>query len=519
MSCGTQTMSSSTSASDTVIVNGSGPVGLTYAMALLDRAAQMGLPKPKVQIWDTNATPWRETVIRLPHIIAKNLPEQVQTELWEETVSQPKRLFVPGPCHISWPVENSRVHNPYRHAPSQYTPIVQIKQFQEACMRYLVGRHPDSCRFNHGQCPAEVMRDAAAVMQCYGKTARKANPIAGNFVSQQEPEICTEVPNENGLFVLLNREDVMDGEQSPDYLQFNQCANGFAVFQSHSLANAVQVYIWPEDATNNTGRSSSSPISEADLINNGRAFGLRALFDCVAARQGQENWWWEVSRRCSIQHEDGSPVPREHACSLEWREGLLGWRRAYPKMGEKASSPAFEAWFDAVRYQVSGNLFKMGIVGTRAENFLHKIRLCYARRQPYRYDGVYTEVENVPVVYLGDSAGSTDFKKGLSCGRGLLCASQLAVDTLDAVQHQLQFGQCANLRSAIQHGAELYQRRWRLPEMISEWRMDYDATMKYLQMGRIPMAETLQAGLLQMGLMQMQRGAGLLPHLGSQLVA
>lgn len=175
-------------------------------------------------------------------------------------------------------------------------------------------------------------------------------------------------------------------------------------------------------------------------------------------------------------------------------------------MGEKARSPAFEAWFDAVRYQVSLNLYKMGIVGTRAENFLHKIRLCYARRQPYRYDGVYTEVECVPVIYLGDSSGSTDFKKGLSCGRGLMCAWQLALDTMDAVLQQLHIAKCANLRSAMQQGAELYQQRWRSAEMIAEWRSDFDATFKYLQAGRWPMAGMTSAG-------------GLYPHLGYVLGA
>ena len=62
--------------------------------------------------------------------------------------------------------------------------------------------------------------------------------------------------------------------------------------------------------------------------------------------------------------------------------------------------------FHSVASKISLNLHKMGIIGTHAERFLHKIRLCCAQRQPYRYDGVYTEVEGVPVVYLGDSAGS-----------------------------------------------------------------------------------------------------------------
>lgn len=471
--------------SDTLVVNGAGMVGVTLATFLLDHAERLGLPKPKVQIWDPCMTPWRETVIRLPHSIATSLPEQVQMELWEETTSLPRRLFVPGPCDMTWPVENSRVHDPYNHRPGQYTPMVQIKQFQEATLTYLRARHPQHCTLHQGRCPPEVMRGAAAVVQSYGKAARKANPIAGNSVSQEEPAKSMGVPSENGLFVLFDRKDVVDGERDEGYQFFNQRSNGFAAFQSHRLTNAIQVYIWPENVTNDTG-CPLEPATQEDLINKGKSFGLRSLFDCVTKLQGKENWWWEVSRRCHLQDENGTPVPRESICTLECRRGLPGWQQPYPRMGEKASSAAFEAWFDAVRYQISLNLYKMGMFGTHAEHFLHKVRLCYARREPYRYSSVFTEVEGVPVIYLGDSAGSTDFKKGMSCGRGLMCASQLAVDTMDAILQQMKFNGQADVRTAIRYSAERYQQLWRSPEMVAEWSDDFDATYKYFQSGRWP---------------------------------
>jgi len=481
------------SPSDIIVVNGAGPVGLTFAIALLDRATQLGLSKPHVQIWDPHVTPWRETVIRLPHSIAVSLPEEVQMELWEETVALPRRLFVPGPCEFSIATENSRVHDPYSQPPCRYTPIVQIKQFQEVTLKYLLAHHPQSCTIHNSQCPPEVMRGASAVIQSYGKTARKANPIGGNCVSQEHPildDLDMDAPSEHGLFLLFERTDVVEGDRDADHQLFNQRGNGFTVFQSHKLTNAVQVYIWPEDATNDIGHP-SVPTTQDDLIQNGKAFGLRALFDCVPHLQGAEKWWWELSRRCRLQGENGRPVPRESRCTLDWRSGRPGSQQ-HPRIGEKACSPAFEAWFDAVRYQISLNMFKMGIFGTHAENFLHKVHLCYARREPYRYNNVYTEVEGVPVIYLGDSAGSTDFKKGLSCGRGLLCASQLAFDSLDSVVRQLQSTGRVNLKSAVHYGAERYQAQWKSTEMVSEWRYDFDATYKYLQVGRWPAAPKLQ---------------------------
>lgn len=469
--------------SETVVVNGAGPVGLTFSMALLDRATALGLPKPHVQIWDPNMKPWREIVIRLPHAIATSLPEQVQMELWEETASAPQRLFIPGPCNPCGVAEKCRVHDNISCPSSQYTACVQVKQFQEVTMRYLRERHAQHCSFNEGRCPPEVMRGAAAVLQCYGRAARKANPISGNPVSEEDPVIDTSVASENGLFVLFDRRDVVEGHRDPGYIEFNKQGNGISVFQSHAQDNAVQAYIWPEDVTNSTGLP-QMPMTHEQLINHGPSFGLRALFDCVEVLQGEERWWWEFSRRCRLQDESRVPVPREETCTLEHRAGCPGWAFDYPRAGEKARSPAFHAWFDAVRFQIALNLFKMGIFGSQAEKFLHKVRLCYARRQPYRYNRVRTEVEDVPVIYLGDSAGSTDFKKGLSCGRGLLCAARLAFDCLDGVIQQLQVAGQASLKQAFRYGSQCYEQHWISEEMVAEWSPDFDATFKYLMMGR-----------------------------------
>lgn len=466
-----------------VVVNGAGPVGLTFAVALLDRATALGVPKPYIQIWDPNLTPWRETVIRLPYSLAAALPEQIQQELWEETASAPQRVFVPGPCRYSPPAENSRVHDPFSLPVGSYMATVQIKQLQEASMRYLVERYPQHCSLNRGKCPAEVMRGAAAVFQCYGKAARKLNPILGNIVAEEQPTTNLHAPSENGLFLLFHRSDVAVGERDSSYQQFNFRGNGFNTFQSHKVNNAVQVYIWPEDVTNDTG-SARMPMSQEDLITNSKTFGLKALFDCVEHLQGEERWWWELSRRCRMQDANGTPVPAENMCTLEWRKGQHGWSQNCPQAGEKACSAAFEAWFDAVRYQISLNMYRMGIFGSHAEQFLHKVRLGYALRKPYRYSGVCTEVESVPVAYLGDAAGSTDFKKGLSCGRGLLVAAQLAFNIIGDVARQLQSTVIPNLKSSIQLGLHMYQRDWNSPEMIAEWRNDFDATFKYVLAGR-----------------------------------
>jgi len=473
------------SSGEIVVVNGAGPVGLTFSLALLDRATEKGLPMPSVQIWDPCMTPWRENVIRIPYSIAMSLPDQVQVELWGETTSSPQRLFMPVSSCPSQAVDNSRVHDPLSVSSSYFTAVLQVKQFQESMMRVILSRYPHHCVLNQGRCPPEMMRSAVAVVQCYGKAARKTNPIAGNPVSLEEPLPGLALPKEleHGVFVLFDRREVAVGSQFADYESFNVRGNGFSVVQSYAANNAVQAYIFAEDLNNDTGRA-PFPLKLEQLINNGRDFGLKALFECVTGLQGHEDWWWEFSRRCRLQDSFGIPVPKESACTLEWRTGLPGWRRHYQNFGEKASSSGFEAWFDAVRYQISLNLHHMGIFGTHVENFLHKVRLCYARRDRYRYGSVYTEVEGVPVIYLGDSAGSTDFKQGLSCGRGLLCAAQLAFQVIDLALQQLTSSGKLCVKSAFQRGAERYQEHWRSPEMAAEWSNDFDASPKYLHAGR-----------------------------------
>jgi len=468
----------------TVVINGAGPVGLTTAIALLDVSSQMGIPMPKVQIWDPCLRPWREVVIRIPHSIAVSLPEQVQMELWGETTASPQRVFVRGQCNFDITVENSRVHDSYSEHPSRYTAIVQVKHFQEACLSYLRMRHAQHCTINEGTCPPGVMREAAAVIQSYGKAARKSNPISGNLASQEDPCHGMSTPSPHGLFVLFNRDDVMDGVQDTNYRHFNSRYNGFATFQSHRRSNTVQTYIWPEEVNNDMGLA-PVPASHEELLANGRSLSLRALFDCVPQMQGEEDWWWELSRRCRLQDQDGKSVAPELACTLEWRRGCSGHQTSYPQMDAKACSPAFHAWFDAVRYQISLNLYKMGIFGSCAESFLKKVRLCYARREPYRYNSVYTEVESVPLFYIGDSAGSTDFKKGLSCGRGLLCAAQLAFDVGRSIVEQMKKCGQADLKHAFQCSGRQYQQAWNSSDMMSEWRDDFDPTHKYLLTGRL----------------------------------
>ena len=61
---------------------------------------------------------------------------------------------------------------------------------------------------------------------------------------------------------------------------------------------------------------------------------------------------------------------------------------------------------------------------------LSQIQVFYAPRSEYYWDTVATNIpwldDSKPLFFLGDSAGSTDYKLGLSMGRGLLSVQALS---------------------------------------------------------------------------------------------
>jgi hypothetical protein len=56
---------------------------------------------------------------------------------------------------------------------------------------------------------------------------------------------------------------------------------------------------------------------------------------------------------------------------------------------------------------------------------LSEIKVFYAKRGEYYYENATGHLGEIPIFFVGDSAGGTDYKLGLSLGRGLLAAEHI----------------------------------------------------------------------------------------------
>jgi len=97
----------------------------------------------------------------------------------------------------------------------------------------------------------------------------------------------------------------------------------------------------------------------------------------------------------------------------------------------------------------------------------------------------YRSGEAVPGSLLGLPSCTAHFKKGMSCGRGLICAAKVAISTMHHFAIQQKSIAQADLRCAFQFGGMEYQQDWNSMEMKSEWRDDFDPSYKYCRLGRI----------------------------------
>jgi Alr-MurF fusion protein len=90
--------------------------------------------------------------------------------------------------------------------------------------------------------------------------------------------------------------------------------------------------------------------------------------------------------------------------------------------GEVVLSEEEAAWFKTYANAVK-RVFQKFDMPVPAEN---QIKVFFASRYEYHYEKAAGLLYGVPVLFVGDSCGSTDYKLGLSLGRGLLAAFYLA---------------------------------------------------------------------------------------------
>jgi len=103
-----------------------------------------------------------------------------------------------------------------------------------------------------------------------------------------------------------------------------------------------------------------------------------------------------------------------------------------------ANATAYEQWYKELREQIIKGSIEVGALDT--DYNLTNAKLFYASRSEYYYQQTQAyhalpgSDKKLPMFFLGDSAGSTDWALGLSGGRGMLSATELAGSIVDLVR-------------------------------------------------------------------------------------
>lgn len=351
------------------VIVGGGPVGCYLAYQLL-----MTDPNRHVVLFESKQFT-RPQVIRIPFVIAKDLPLCVKNKMWCDTNTR-SRIFDSGQSIDKnfWPKPNY-----------SFWPWISIGAFQEALIYFLKSDATYKDRFyfipDNGNLGKNTWQEAiekayphfnASIYQSirtlsctcgiYAKTLRQEL----NLSQGKAPEI-----KGHGIYLIYKNEVTEHYSRDENPLSYIElAANGISYAASNNASGDVQLYTYPE----------------GDLTD---------IF--------QE-------------------IPDEFIQRASYNQHNL----ALTMSGDGLSNDA-KKWFASYKDQILKAVEKFKI---SLPTNLNDIQVFYAQRTEYYWDVVATKTSlqeySRPLFFLGDSAGSTDYKSGLSMGRGLLSVQALS---------------------------------------------------------------------------------------------
>lgn len=356
------------------IIMGGGPVGCYLAYKLLNQV------NARVFIFEGRKFE-RPQVIRIPFGIAKNLPESVKNIMWSDEETR-IRIFNSYQADDKdfWPKPGY-----------PYWPWISIGLFQDSMISFLqnhieyknrfffVPVHFDLEKINfqseikkifpidHSSITGNI---TAIYCTCgtYAKSLRKEL----NLLDGKIPE-----SKGHGIYLIYQNKGKENYLRNTNLISYTKLGeNGISYAASNNCNNDVQLYTYP------AGELSAvlSDIPE-DLIHHAKYNSLSKALDMTGMGLSNNSRQWLKNYRNIIENETNK-------------------------------------------------------VGIELPSDLTKIKMFYASRSEYYWHIVATKTPwqkdfDAPIFFLGDSAGSTDYKFGLSVGRGFL-----AVDVLtNSMQH------------------------------------------------------------------------------------
>lgn len=350
------------------IIIGGGPIGCYLAFKLLNAN-----PNSQVIMFETRQFD-RPQVIRIPFDIANDLPQAVKNEMWYDAKTR-SRIFDPGYATNShfWPKPGY-----------PYWPFISIRSFQKTMISLLLTNPSYKDRFYF------VCYDGKSNLDNWDESIKRSYPqFTGSIKNSIHAIYCT-----CGISAKLMREELnLQGGKSAE----NKGDGIYLIYQNylpeHYLRNAIE-------------------MSSQNLANNGITY---------AATNNRhldvQLYTYPVGQLAEI----FSYIPEEFMNKSSYNND----RNVMTMTGEGLSSTTLD-WFEKYKNTILkiAKQFEINLPNS------NQIKIFYANRSEYYWDIVAVNTSfheyNCPVFFIGDSAGSTDYKSGLSMGRGLLSAKILS---------------------------------------------------------------------------------------------
>ena len=351
------------------IIVGGGPVGCYLAYKLLAIS-----PNKQVILFESRIFE-RPQVIRIPFIIADDFPLDVKNKMWCDIETR-SRIFNPG---------LSTDKNFWPKPDYSFWPWINISAFQKAIIHYLKTDTLYKDRFYFIPDDVNITKNTwqAALEKAYPTFNRSISLSTGAIyctcgayakMLRQELNVTGGTPTEikgHGIYLTYQNKIIEDYKRDANSLSYLELGrNGISYAASNNSNLDVQLYTYPEG-------------------------DLAAIFHEIPE---------EFIQRA---------VYKQNSCALDMR-------------GDKLTNTA-KKWFDRYKAELFKTANKFNIT---IPDDLSRIQVFYAPRTEYYWDVAATNIPwqgySRPLFFLGDSAGSTDYKSGLSLGRGLLSVQALS---------------------------------------------------------------------------------------------
>lgn len=363
-----QKLNSSPSKFQYYIIIGGGPVGFYLAYQLLKQA------NVRVFLFEGRALD-RPQVIRIPFCVADALPQMVKNKLWRDEETRQSIFSNHRTDHSNfWPVPGY-----------VYWPWITIGLLQESLKQYLQTRPECAERFFLIQTEVQLTKNnilaeiAARFPEHFASVIHELTAIfctCGAYASSLRQDLgvaAGKLPEQkgHGIYLIYQNAQRENYRRKNQFLSYSQLGErGISYAASNDDHYDVQLYTYPAGELSDVFQS----------------------------------------------------IPDDFIHAARYRSQA----HALDMSGEGLSEEA-KRWFEKYKSIVYAEIAEADIP---IPEDTKKINVYYAARSEYYWNTVatvwpFSDDSIIPLYFLGDSAGSTDYKFGISVGRGLLAVDML----------------------------------------------------------------------------------------------